>query len=220
TENVLQLVEKWFLPIPSGQKPLRELPPEPEQKEPSREVVQADVPLNSIYIAFHAPGRTEEGYHVIDLISDLLSQGPSSRLYRCLVKEQEIFSEINAYQMGSIGPNLFVIEGKPSPHCTVEEAEEAIWRELELLKNEVVEAYELNKVKNKVESTMAFSEMAILDKAMNLAYFELLGDADMLNREVGRYLGVSPADIQELAQRLFRKENSSTLVYIATNDAG
>src|SRR5690606_23553943 len=107
TENVLQLVEKWFLPIPSGQKPLRELPPEPEQKEPSREVVHADVPLNSIYIAFHAPGRTEEGYHVIDLISDLLSQGPSSRLYRCLVKEQEIFSEINAYQMGSIGPNLF-----------------------------------------------------------------------------------------------------------------
>jgi len=220
TENVLQLVEKWFLPIPSGQKPLRELPPEPEQKEPSREVVHADVPLNSIYIAFHAPGRTEEGYHVIDLISDLLSQGPSSRLYRCLVKEQEIFSEINAYQMGSIGPNLFVIEGKPSPHCTVEEAEEAIWRELELLKNEVVEAYELNKVKNKVESTMAFSEMAILDKAMNLAYFELLGDADLLNQEVGRYLGVSPADIQELAQRLFRKENSSTLVYIATNDAG
>lgn len=217
---VVQLAEKWFAPIPSGKKPVRQLPPEPEQLEPRREVVQADVPLSSLYIAFHAPGRLEEGYHAMDLISDLLSQGPSSRLYRRLVKEAELFSEINAYQVGSIGPNLFIAEGKPLPHVGVKAAEEAIWAELESLKEEPVDAYELNKVKNKVESTMAFSEMAILDKAMNLAYFELLGDAAALNQEVDRYLSVSPADIQRLAQRLFRKENSSTLVYIATKDAG
>lgn len=220
TAYVKQLAEKWFAPITAKTTYHRQLPAEPEQLEPRREIVQADVPLSSIYMAFHGPGRLNEGYYAMDLISDLLSQGPSSRLYRRLVKEQAIFSELNAYQVGSLGPNLFVIEGKPLPTVDIGAAEEAVWNELEKLKQEAVGDYELNKVKNKVESTMAFSEMAILDKAMNLAFFELLGDADAFNHEISRYLSVTPADIQQQANQLFRKENSSTLVYIATKDAG
>src|SRR5690606_5780507 len=218
--TVKQLAEKWFLPIPAKKKYLRSLPSEPEQMEARREVVQADVPLSSIYIAFHAPDRTDEAYHAMDLITDLLGQGPSSRLHRQLVKEREIFSELKAYQLGSLGPNLFVVEGKPLPNIGMAEAEEAIWMELEHLKVQPVDNYELDKVKNKVESTMTFAEMAILDKAMNLAYFELMGDAADFNQEVERYLRVAPPDIQQQAVRLFRKENSSTLIYIATKDAG
>src|SRR5690606_2366839 len=115
TAYVKQLAEKWFAPITAKTTYHRQLPAEPEQLEPRREIVQADVPLSSIYMAFHGPGRLNEGYYAVDLISDLLSQGPSSRLYRRLVKEQGIFSELNAYQVGSLGPNLFVIEGKPLP---------------------------------------------------------------------------------------------------------
>src|SRR5690606_14957637 len=136
----------------------------------------------------------------------VLSQGPSSRLYRRLVKENELFSEINAYQTGSIDPNLLVVEGKPLPNVPMHVAEEAIWQQLEQLRAEPIEPYELEKVKNKIESTMVFAEMAILEKAMNLAYFELLGDADGFNHETERYLEVTEADIQRQAQQLFRKE--------------
>ncbi len=220
TENVRRLAEKWFAPIPSNGKYIRQLPIEPLQQEARREIVHANVPLNGLYIAFHGSARRDKGYYAMDLISDLLSQGQSSRLYRRLVKDKQLFSEINAYQAGSLDPGLFVVEGKPLPQVDIETAEDAIWSELETLKNELVEAYELDKVKNKIESTMAFAEMAILDKAMNLAYFELLGDAEQLNEETKRYLEVSATDIQDQAKKLFRKENSSTLIYIANQHAG
>ncbi|RQP19311.1 pitrilysin family protein [Parapedobacter defluvii] len=218
-DAVKELAEKWFAPIASRGKYVRKLPAEPEQREAHREVIYADVPLNSLYIAFHGPARLENAYYAMDLISDLLSRGTSSRLYRTLVKEKELFSEINAYHTGSIDGNLFVVAGKPLSNITLEAAEEAIWDELRQLKYEQVTDYELNKVKNRIESTMVFAEMAILEKAMNLAYFELLGDADGLNREVDRYFAVSAEDIQRQANQLFRKENSSTLIYIADKHA-
>lgn len=215
TEKVKELAEKWFGPIPAGEKYHRSLPQEPEQREARRETVTAKVPLNDLYIAFHMPGRLEAGYYALDLISDVLSRGYSSRLYKDLVKDQELFSEIHAYNMGSFDNGMFVIEGKPLEHVSIEQAEAAIWKELEQLKNELVPNDELTKVKNKTESTMVFSEMALLDKAMNLAQFELFGDADMLNHETDKYLAVTASEIQEQAQKIFTKENSSTLVYLA-----
>lgn len=219
TDDVKQLAEKWFGPISSGERYVRRLPVEPEQLEPRREVVQADVPQNRLYIAFHGPARLDQGYHAMDLISDILSQGQSSRLYRRLVKEQEMFSEISAYQTGSLDGNLFVVDGKPLPQTSMEVAEAAIWSELEDLRNNLVDEYELQKVKNRIESTMVFAEMAILEKAMNLAYFELLGDAAGLNEEVNRYLGVTADNVRELAHTMFRTTNSSTLIYLARSNA-
>jgi predicted Zn-dependent peptidase len=215
TEKVKELAEKWFGPIPAGEKYHRSLPTEPEQREARRETVSAKVPLNDLYIAFHMPGRLEPGYYAVDLISDILSRGYSSRLYKDLVKDQELFSEIHAYNMGSFDCGMFVVEGKPLEHVSIEQAEAAVWKELEQLKNELIPNDELTKVKNKTESTMVFSEMALLDKAMNLAQFELFGNADMLNHETDKYLAVTASEIQKQAQKIFRKENSSTLVYLA-----
>jgi len=215
TDEIKLLAEKWFEPIPSGESYQRNLPIEPEQQEARRETVYADVPTNSIYIAFHMHSRTDDRYYSADLISDLLSQGQSSRLYRRLLKEQKIFSEINAYVTGSIDAGLFVVEGKPLPEISMETAEEAIWDELEKMKTDFVLDYELEKVKNKIESTMVFSEMSILNKAMNLAYFELLGDAEQINTETEKYLTISLEDIKNFSADLFRKENSSTLIYLS-----
>src|SRR5690606_950886 len=131
----------------------------------------------------------------------ILSRGNSSRLYRNLLKDQKLFSEINAYLTGSLDAGLFVIDGKPLPGVSMEEAERAIWTELERMKSEPVGEDELTKVKNKMESTMVFSEMSLLDKAMNLAYFELLGDASDLNQETSRYMAVTPQQIQDEAQK-------------------
>jgi len=215
TEQVKVLAEKWFGSIPAGQKYHRDLPQEPVQTEARRQVVSARVPLNGLYIAFHMPGRTDEEYYTTDLISDLLSRGNSSRLYRTLVKDKQLFSEIHAYTTESIDAGMLVIDGKPVSGVSIEGAEAAIWEELEKLKNEIVEANELTKVKNKTESTMMFSEMSLLDKAMNLAFFELLGDAELLNLETSRYLAITPQHVQRQARHLFRKQNSSTLIYLA-----
>lgn len=212
-DEVKQLVQKWFGDIPSGEPVVRDIPKEPQQVEARFERVKADVPVDAIYIAFHGPERMEADYYAADLITDILSRGASSRLYRALVKEHQLFSEINAYMMGSIDSNLVVVEGKPLPHLSLEEAEQHIWQQLDRLKEERIEEQELQKVKNKVESTMLFSELSILDKAMNLAFFEMLSKAEDYNREVEKYSAVSSEDILRVANAVFRKENSSTLYY-------
>lgn len=211
--DVKLLAQKWFGPIAAGATFERSLPVEPVQQEARREVLESDVPVDSIYIAFHGPDRLAEEYQTMDLISDILSRGTSSRLYRALVKEKPLFSEVNAYVMGSIDPNLFIVEGKPSKDVSLDEAEAALWLQLERIKEDLVGDEELQKVKNKIESTLLFSELSILDKAMNLAYYEAVSTADDYNLEVEKYLKVSAAEIQVVSRMLFNKDNSSTLIY-------
>ncbi len=215
TEQVKQLAEKWFAPIPAREKYHRNLPQEPDQHDERRETVTAKVPLNDVYIALQMPARVDKDFYAVELMSDILSRGKSSRLYRSLVKEKQLFSEVHAHLSGSIDKGMFLLEGKPLANVTIEEAEAGIWDELEKLKAEEVSPEELTKVQNKTESTMIFSEMSLLDKAMNLAYFELLGDAGQLNHETDNYLAVTSAQIKEQANKLFRKDNSSTLIYLA-----
>jgi predicted Zn-dependent peptidase len=219
TAEVKALAEKWFEPIPSGEQYVRNLPKEPEQRVARKEIVYADVPLNAIYMAFKMPSRTDPAYQTFDLMSDVLSQGQSSRLYNSLLKEQQLFSDIHAYITSSIDEGLFVIEGKLVDGVTVEEAEAAIWRELELIKTHPVSDEEITKVKNKSESIMVFAELNLLDKAMNLAYYELLGDAGLLNAEIDKYLAVTPEKIQQAAQATFHPEKCSTLYYLIKKDA-
>ena len=215
TEQVKELAKKWFGPIPAGDKYIRNLTQEDEQHEVRRDTITAKVPVNDIYIALQMPGRREREFYAVELISDILSRGNSSRLYRTLVKDKQLFSEIHAYVFGSLDKGMFVLEGKPNAGVAVEEAEAAIWAEVEKLTIAEVPLEELTKVQNKTESTMIFSEMALLDKAMNLAYFELLGDAEMFNQETEKFLAVTPGEIKAEAIKLFRKDNSSTLIYLA-----
>jgi predicted Zn-dependent peptidase len=215
TEEVKKLAEKWFEPIPSGNKYQRNLPAEPLQIEAKTLTVNANVPLNAIYIAFKMPARNHESYQVFDLLSDILSQGQSSRLYNTLLKEQQLFSDINAYITSSLDEGLFVVEGKLIEGVEMEKAEEAIWTELLKLTQNYVSTDELTKVKNKAESIMVFAEMNLLDKAMNLAYYELLGDANLLNIEIDKYLAITAEQIKDAAATTFVKQKSSTLYYLA-----
>ncbi|WP_461452358.1 M16 family metallopeptidase [Mucilaginibacter sp.] len=213
--QVKALSEKWFGLIPAGKKYHRDLPKEDPQHEERRETVTAKVPLNDVYIAFQMEGRMHKSYYAIELMSDILSRGHSSRLYKALVKEKQVFSDVHAYISGSIDTGMFVFEGKPLENVSIEQAEAAIWDQLEIIKTNDIAADELTKVKNKTESTMIFSEMSLLEKGMNLAWSELLGDADMINHETEKYLAITAADIKEQANKLFRKDNSSTLIYLA-----
>ncbi|WP_316794576.1 pitrilysin family protein [Pedobacter frigoris] len=219
TSEVKALAEKWFAPIPAGDKYHRNLPHEPKQTEARSETVKADVPLNAIYMAFKMPARKDSEYQTYDLLSDVLSQGQSSRLYNSLLKEQQLFSDIHAYITSSIDEGLFVVEGKLVQGVTVEAAEAAIWTELNKIATEEVTDEEITKVKNKSESIMVFAEMSLLDKAMNLAYYELLGDAADLNTEINKYLSVTPQRILQAAKTTFVKEQCSTLYYLTAQDA-
>jgi zinc protease len=157
----------------------------------------------------------EEGYPAVDLISDILSQGKSSRLYQNLVQQNPVFSDIKAYNYGSLDTGMFVLEGKPLPDVDMDYADEMIWKELDALKNELIFEDELTKVKNKYESVKEFDEMSLLDKAMNLAFYELFGDASLANTDIENYMKIDPQEIQKMANQLFTKEKSTTLFYLA-----
>jgi zinc protease len=177
--------------------------------------VERDVPADALYKAWHMCSRYDKEYYAVDLISDILSRGNSSRFHNALIKEKKMFSDVHAYVMGDFDKGLFVVSGKLSKGISMEEAEKAVQQELEKLKIELVASDELQKVKNKMEASHVFGEVEVLNKASNLAVSELLGDANMVNEEVDKYQSVTVEQIQAQAKALFRPENCSTLYYKA-----
>lgn len=216
-EEIFTLAEKWFGDIPAGHKPPRNIPQEPPQRGLKSLTIEAEVPLDAIYKTWHMPARMDARYYAADLITDVLSGGKSSRLYQSLVKEKKLFSEVNAYQTGSIDPGLIVVEGKLVKGVKMSQAESAIDEEISRMTGELIDETELAKVKNRVEAQIIFSETELLNKAMNLAYYELLGDANLVNEEADHYLNTSAADIQKQAQDIFTAENCSVLYYHSKN---
>lgn len=215
TNEVKALAEKWFGPIPKGPENKRNLAQEPQQTEARSLTVERDVPVDAIYKAYHMCSRYEREYYTVDLISDILSRGNSSRMHNSLIKDKKLFSDISAYVLGDFDKGLFVISGKLANGVTMEQADAGIDEELNRLKSELVGADELTKVKNKMESSHVFGEVDVLNKATNLAVAELLGDAEMVNNEVEKYLAVTDKLILEQASIIFKKENCSTLYYKA-----
>ncbi|MCU0360599.1 MAG: insulinase family protein [Bacteroidia bacterium] len=215
TKNVKALAEKWFEPIPAGVKTNRQLPAEPAQTEPRKLTVVREVPASALYKVYHMCSRRDPDYYTVDLVSDILSRGNSSRLYKALVKDKQLFNELNAYVMGDIDKGLLVISGKIPDHVSMEAAEAALLVEFEKIKTELVDEKELQKCKNKIESSISFGETDILTKATNLAISELLGDADLINREVEKYSLVTREAIREQANRVLNENNCSTLYYLA-----
>lgn len=212
-KEIKTLAEKWFGNIPSGLIPERNLPKEAKQTEARRLEVERDVPANAIYKVYHMCDKIHADYHTTDLLSDVLSLGKSSRLYSSLVKKQKLFSEINAYISGNHDNGLFIISGKLLDGISYNDAEIAIQKEIELIKNELASFNELTKVKNKIESTTQFSETSVLNKAMELSFAELLGDANDVNLEVENYQKVTTKDIKRVANQILTESNCSTLIY-------
>lgn len=212
-QETVRLAEKWFGNIPSREIKARELPEEIPQTEERRLTVLRNVPVDTLYMAFHICKRKDKEYYTFDVISDILCNGRSSRLVQKLVQEKKIFSSIDAYISGSIDNGLFHIAGKPCEGISLEEAEEAIWKELERLKKEDIDALELEKVKNRYESEQIFSNINYLTVATNLAYFELIGRAEDINSEVEKYRSVSPEQIAKAAEKCFVPQNCSILYY-------
>lgn len=215
--EIEKLAEKWFGDIPAGERINRQLPKEPAQSEARTIDIHARVPVDALYKAYPMCARRHEDYYATDLLRDILSTGDSSRLYQRLVKEQKLFSSIMAYTTESIDEGLLVVDGKLSAGVTMDEANNAVADILREMTERSIGTEEMQKVQNKMEAFLTFSEVNILNRAMNLAYFEMLGNAENVNHEIEKYSAVTPDKLRDVASRIFRNENSNTLRYFAKN---
>ncbi|MGA1581705.1 MAG: M16 family metallopeptidase [Saprospiraceae bacterium] len=215
SQHVFELADKWFGDLPSGSPNHRLLPQEVSGDSIRRETIHADVPADALYMGFYMPGREEFDFYVCDLLSDILGNGTSSRLYSRLYKQQQLFTGIDAYIMGSVDPGLLIIEGQLAEGVSIDAAEKALWAELRHLRDQTIDEDELRKLKNMMETNLVFSEISVLSKAINLAFFELLGSPQLINEEAELYRRISADDLKRVATALFREENAVVLHYLA-----
>ncbi|MDO5487650.1 MAG: pitrilysin family protein [Rikenellaceae bacterium] len=214
-ERVFELAEKWFAPIEDRPYAIPAIEPEPEQQQARRLEVERDVPATTITIAFQMGDRLSRDFFLGDMTSDLLAGGDSARLYERLIKRKRLFASTNAYISGDVDRGMFVFTGQLLPSTTEAEAEAAIWEEIDDLRACNITEYEVEKVKNKFEANTLFGELNVMNKAMNLGYYEMIGDLELINREVEIYRSQQATDVADFSKRTFRKENSSTLIYRA-----
>ncbi len=216
-ELTFDLIEKIYGSIKKGEPRDRRVIKESLQISQRRMEVIRDVPSTMVYMVFHMANRLSRQFSICDIISDLLSGGSSSRMYQSLIKEQRLFSAINAYISGDMDDGMFVVTGTLLDTTTPEVAEKALFAELEKIKNEAIDEYELEKVKNKFEVNTIFGEINVMNKAMNLCFYEMLGDVDLINRETALFRSITAEEISDTAKELFTKDNSSVLVYKSSN---
>jgi zinc protease len=213
-DEAFTMAEKWFGPVSSRIIKPRNIPAEPVQQEYRYQEIERTVPGPAVYLAWHMGDRFSGEYYILDLLSDILSNGMSARLFLRLVKDRKLFSDIDAYITGDLDPGLFVISGRLANGIPAESGITAIREEISRIIDGPVEDRELNKVKNRAESQFLFSNLNVQSKAMNLAYFEWLGDAGRISREMELIRSVTVPEIKKTAQNIFRESNCSCLVYL------
>ncbi|MBK7129823.1 MAG: insulinase family protein [Crocinitomicaceae bacterium] len=214
-DHVKELAQKWFGSIPARGDNKRNLAPEPPQHEERELRVEREVPSSAIYMAFRMGHRMTKEHYLGDLASDILSRGKSSRLYHALIAEKKLFSSISAYISGGWEDGLFLVSGNMNEGISFETAKEEIWNQLMMMADEKIEANELIKVKNKFKTSKVFSEQSLMNRVMNIAFFELLGKAELVNDELNKYDAITADEIQHFCKSVFRKENLSTLMITA-----
>ena len=213
-EAVKERIHHWFGDIPKGSSVESNLTAEKEQTEKRTKTVYRKIPSDAHYLAFHIPRRAHPDFAAYDIMSDVLSGGRSSRFYQNLLKGTSLFSNISAYITGTIDPGLFIVDARFLENADMDKAIGLIWKELDRLKTEKVDQEELQKIKNGMISSICFSEVSIVHKAINLAYYEMLGDAEIINRQESQYNRVTSDDIIRVAQQTFKEENCSEVYYL------
>lgn len=212
-ENTKALIQKWFGSIPASPIQRKNILPEPKQAKFRTKTLERDVPSDALYLAFHMPERSHKDFQVFDLVSEILSGGRSGRLYQNLLKRTELFSSVSAYITGSIDPGLFIIEAKFLKDVDKEQGKELIWKELNNLVENAVGNQELQKVKNSLLSSLAFSEVSITNKAINMAFFEMLGDIGLINKQEQEIDVITAQDVQRVSKSTFQLTNCTEINY-------
>ncbi len=216
-EEIYNLVNKYFGKIPALKRPERNYPQEPPQEKRREKTVKRNVPYDAFYMMFHIGERTSQEYYIMDIVTDILAGGNSGRLYKKFVRENHIFDEIDAFVSSHIEPGLVMFYGRPSKGISMKQAEDTIWQELEKIKNSEVTDKDLQKSLNNLETDLGYLQSSIFGKARYLGLFELMGDANMINKQVEIYQNITKKDIMNTANKVFTQNNTSVLYYLAKN---
>ena len=211
-DQVLRLAEKWFGPIPERKLKKHSLPEEPKQTEHRTMTMHRDVPYPAVYKMFHIPGRGEEGYYVADLITDVLSAGRSSILYQQMIKDRQLNNSIKAFSWGAHNPGMISIDGVLSDGVSTDTYEEALAEVLESLQK--LEEADLQRVKNSIETQYVMERTSMLNKAVGLAISDVLGNPDLMNQSLDKYLNISLDELKATAREVLKDSNCSTLYYL------
>ena len=186
---------------------------EPLQTAPRYLHVKRNVPASMVYLAWPMCDHSDPLFRACDLVSDILGNGNSSRLYDRLVRREGLFSSVDACITGDAGPGLMVLSGKLADGVSLDQGADALRREVRLLADEGPTEYELQKVQNKYENTFVYSQYKAADRALSLCYYTWLGDTDLVNREPQEYRRVTVDDIRRAAREVFRQERENRLDY-------
>jgi len=213
--NAFRLAEKWFSDIPEREITNNLILPEPLQTADREMTVYREVPVDTFYVAWHMSSRLHQDFYAADLLSDILSGGNSSRVEERLVKGLKLFTEADVFLSGENDPGLFVATGKINEGVDFEYARDTMIAEVRQTADSLITPHELEKVQNKVEAEQVFNEIGYLEKAMQLAAYEILGDAGLINEQAERYRNVTPDDIRTVADHILRVGNCNTLNYLS-----
>jgi predicted Zn-dependent peptidase len=213
------LIEKWFGHIKGEHANKTIIKYDNSVKGFQSKIIHADVPSPALYLAFKMSDRLDYDFYLTDILSDLLSSGRSSRFYQSLIKEQQLFTFLDAYISGTTDPGLLVIDGRLADGVSIEKARSAVWEELDHLTNHIISDRELDKIKNKAEANLQFSELGILNKSMSLCYFEYLGDVELINNEVATYNKIKAVELKNNAVKIFDRSNHVEIIYQPSGSA-
>jgi len=212
-EQVKHLSKKWFGPIPKGDRNKNIYPTEPKQTKEKRYEAKQENAQQAIYMAFHKASKKDKTHYAADLLSDLLANGKTSFLYSKLVEQQALFTTLSVYVGDDLDPGLLYIIGMIDNDKDLEEAEIALWREIEKFKSQFADEKELQRKKNKLITAKTYQETNILNKAMALCMAENEGNIEDVNKVNKYYNSVSMNEIKQLSNNILIKDNCTTILY-------
>ena len=215
-EETRKLVAKYFSEIPRG---INEVPRpnivEPEQTEEIRDIIYNNIQLPAVFYGYHSPAQGTDDFYAMEMLTTVLSDGQSSRLYKEIVDKQQIAIQVAAFPQPSEDPGLFIVLGLANMGKEIDELEKAMEVEIEKMKNEVITDREFQKVRNQIENDFISSNSTIAGIAESLAdYHVYFGDANLINTELERYMKVTKEDIMKVANKYLKKDNRVVLHYL------
>ena len=219
--DLLEKVRRNFGPIPRGATPPAVAVVEPTQNGERRVTVKKEAQLPLVFIGYHVPNYASEDAPALELLSTILSEGRSSRLYRRLVYEQGIALTAGGdYSYFATDPNLFWFFAAAQPGHTPEALERALMQEVERLKTEPVSSTELERAKNQIEASFVFRQDSVYSRASTLARFEQVGGWRRRDQFVPAILAVTAQDLQRVARTYFSDASRNVGVLLPVPPAG
>jgi len=202
-----QLVEQYFGPIPAGEAITRRPAPEVRLTAIKRIAMEAKIQQPQLYVSYPTPANFAPGDRELDLTGIVLAGGKSSRLYKRLVYDMKIAQSVSAGQQSQLLASSFEITASPMPGHTLDEILTVIDEEIAALQAKPIDAAEMERAKNQLESDTVRSLESLLARAERLqSYNYMAGDPGYLTEDLRRYRAVDAAAIQRAAQQYLRKD--------------